>query len=598
MAPKAYDPDSENEQAPPLPSAPLITLSSNLVIQPPLTSRGSGPGIVLLLQNPSCLSTSLQSRRPLDPEPVQKWAEEGFTVAGVTLTPSSVFDQASAISSVIKQGIDCLLQVKELDDRDKFAVIGNSFSSRYVLVTAPRHFFSLWQRSGSLGFIDRLGKVTNCVPDLLWSFFKDDISKAQVSDSPTRTSEDRCCGKYHFILLSWAIPALCPTADLRLRSRKCLLGTQSVSCIPTQLARGSCFWSWGHLGSTLLLRIWSSECRKDNGHDGGMLFFPRQNDYKNHNLDYSKNLMSIMFQQCVHGHAERLAPHTALDDWRNWSCSTDRVLSRSFYIQQPGWHEHSGCFKDCWTWSHHWYAFSSTTFNWLMWNVSDEFIFYATHDRTIDWLLPGVPPTGKKLSIPMIAVVNIRGDRLYNGKRWRPCCEESNSVYQSIFGGIRLQHFSKQDYYLLTSRTLHQMVPEEFCVCQWLEYKVLKCFWMRPMAKAMRWWDVIGESALTSKNLQMTQRSPYSGPNTCPLQLDDKLIIKLSQLSMYWLSYILGLTIQSTKWAQLVIILQSSFYVISDAHLLMFTSFQWLTMSFQNLLHATRGSNLCIPITW
>jgi len=51
-----------------------------------------------------------------------------------------------------------------------------------------------------------------------------------------------------------------------------------------------------------------------------------------------------------------------------------------------------------------------------MWNVSDEFIFYATHDRTIDWLLPGVPPTGKKLHIPMIAVVNIRGDRLYNGE--------------------------------------------------------------------------------------------------------------------------------------------------------------------------------------
>lgn len=143
MAPKAYDPDSENEQAPPLPSAPLITLSSNLVIQPALTGRGSGPGVVLLLQNPSCLSASLQSRRPLDPEPVQKWAEEGFTVAGVTLTSNSVFNQASAISLVIKQGINGLLQAKELDDRNKFAVIGNSFSFRYVPVTIPRHFFSL-----------------------------------------------------------------------------------------------------------------------------------------------------------------------------------------------------------------------------------------------------------------------------------------------------------------------------------------------------------------------------------------------------------------------------------------------------------------------
>jgi len=140
MAPKTYDPGLENEKAPPLPSAPLITLSSNLVIQPPLTSRGSGPGIVLLLQNPSHLSASHQSRRPLDPEPVQKWAEEGFTVAGVTLSP--VFHQAS-VTSIIKQGINGLLQTRELDKRDKFAVIGNSFSFRYVPITMPRHFFSL-----------------------------------------------------------------------------------------------------------------------------------------------------------------------------------------------------------------------------------------------------------------------------------------------------------------------------------------------------------------------------------------------------------------------------------------------------------------------
>ncbi len=43
-------------------------------------------------------------------------------------------------------------------------------------------------------------------------------------------------------------------------------------------------------------------------------------------------------------------------------------------------------------------------------------MYHVTHDRTVDWLLPGVPATGKALSIPMMAVVNIRGDRLYNGE--------------------------------------------------------------------------------------------------------------------------------------------------------------------------------------
>ncbi|KAG6813452.1 hypothetical protein H0H92_010786 [Tricholoma furcatifolium] len=50
--------------------------------------------------------------------------------------------------------------------------------------------------------------------------------------------------------------------------------------------------------------------------------------------------------------------------------------------------------------------------------MPDEFIYSFTHDRMVDWLLPGVPPSGKKLTIPMMAVVNIRGDRLYNEHIW------------------------------------------------------------------------------------------------------------------------------------------------------------------------------------
>ncbi|KAJ6437348.1 LOW QUALITY PROTEIN: lea domain-containing protein [Purpureocillium lavendulum] len=46
--------------------------------------------------------------------------------------------------------------------------------------------------------------------------------------------------------------------------------------------------------------------------------------------------------------------------------------------------------------------------------VIDEFIFKFTHDQEIDWLLPGVPPTGLKAEVPFTAVVNVRGDRLYH----------------------------------------------------------------------------------------------------------------------------------------------------------------------------------------
>ncbi|MGF6854602.1 dienelactone hydrolase family protein [Paraburkholderia sp. CI3] len=46
--------------------------------------------------------------------------------------------------------------------------------------------------------------------------------------------------------------------------------------------------------------------------------------------------------------------------------------------------------------------------------VVDEFIFSCTHSCEIDWLLPGVAPTGKYFEVPMLAVVCFRGDKLYN----------------------------------------------------------------------------------------------------------------------------------------------------------------------------------------
>lgn len=46
--------------------------------------------------------------------------------------------------------------------------------------------------------------------------------------------------------------------------------------------------------------------------------------------------------------------------------------------------------------------------------VVDEFIFCCTHDREIDWLLPGLAPTGKYFEVPMLAVICFRGSKLYN----------------------------------------------------------------------------------------------------------------------------------------------------------------------------------------
>jgi len=47
-------------------------------------------------------------------------------------------------------------------------------------------------------------------------------------------------------------------------------------------------------------------------------------------------------------------------------------------------------------------------------SIVDEMLVSFTHTTPVDWMLPGVPPTGKPVEIPVVAIVNIRGDKLYH----------------------------------------------------------------------------------------------------------------------------------------------------------------------------------------
>jgi carboxymethylenebutenolidase len=44
--------------------------------------------------------------------------------------------------------------------------------------------------------------------------------------------------------------------------------------------------------------------------------------------------------------------------------------------------------------------------------VIDEIIFKFTHDTEMDWMLPGVPPTGKRVEVPLVVVVQLSGDEI------------------------------------------------------------------------------------------------------------------------------------------------------------------------------------------
>ena len=44
--------------------------------------------------------------------------------------------------------------------------------------------------------------------------------------------------------------------------------------------------------------------------------------------------------------------------------------------------------------------------------VVDEMVVSFTHTDEVDWILPGVPPTDKKVEIAMVSIVGVRGGKL------------------------------------------------------------------------------------------------------------------------------------------------------------------------------------------
>jgi hypothetical protein len=63
-------------------------ISPHITLQAPLSRRGKGPGLILVLDHYALIE---KSEKHLDPPPLQKWAEEGFAVIQL-LVPGKVED--------------------------------------------------------------------------------------------------------------------------------------------------------------------------------------------------------------------------------------------------------------------------------------------------------------------------------------------------------------------------------------------------------------------------------------------------------------------------------------------------------------------------
>jgi carboxymethylenebutenolidase len=94
-------PSSSSAPQPPPPRAKSPYLS----LQPPLSRRGKGPGLILVLDHYALIEWS---EGCVDPPPLQKWAEEGFAVVQVRGQKLFRYGEAGNESAMVR-GLLCWL---------------------------------------------------------------------------------------------------------------------------------------------------------------------------------------------------------------------------------------------------------------------------------------------------------------------------------------------------------------------------------------------------------------------------------------------------------------------------------------------------------
>lgn len=106
-----------------LPNAPRAALAPNVSLQPPLSRRGNGPGLIVI--DPGYDLPDFPSAEPpsttLDPAPQYKWAEEGYAVVRIMIRKDAGEGDLD-LDSALKGGLVALKALSECDS-DKFALI-------------------------------------------------------------------------------------------------------------------------------------------------------------------------------------------------------------------------------------------------------------------------------------------------------------------------------------------------------------------------------------------------------------------------------------------------------------------------------------------
>ncbi|KAG9235173.1 carboxymethylenebutenolidase [Amylocarpus encephaloides] len=333
------------EEEVPLPSAESVVVAEGIALQPPLSRRGQGPGILTFVPP-----------RPIDPShapdhlsTLQKWAEEGFAVVEIDL--HAVGSAAASLHEVIELAIDALEKCPACEGARFGAIVYDTDLGRDVAMAVTSHskIVALVGYGNQIfGESSRPGDPTPYLHHL-----------AGEGVGQTRASTRNIVHEYTQAKSpSFAVP----DHEGFHHASESLSHSRNLGFLKK------------HIGGPYfdLEAIWDEHTRYEFGDRsvartmGTMV----QEPYVNHIPTMTggigrKRLTNFYRHHFIFSNPE----DTELE-----------LVSRTVGIDR----------------------------------IVDEFVFCFTHNRQIDWILPGVPPTGKHVRVPFTSVVNVRGDRLYH----------------------------------------------------------------------------------------------------------------------------------------------------------------------------------------
>ncbi|KXJ94041.1 carboxymethylenebutenolidase [Microdochium bolleyi] len=332
------------------PTAKPQQLSPTLTIHAPLTHRGHGPGIVVVIDEATSHSFTngeANTHQTLDPEPLQKWAEEGYVVAELHLTAT---DDAPRLRDELRAATEALTKHDKCSSKSRYAAI----------VYTPAAFPSINEAIDGNGDIVAVVSFsalpTACRKPRLYHLAE---KPNPLAAAKTPAVENETVHRYGNVKsANFVLPG---HADF-VATAAAVSHSRSVAFIKKHLDG-----PWFDLEA-----IWDEhtafefETRNVEDTMATMVAEPYVNHVPTLTGGVGRAKLSVFYRDhFIHSNPDG----TELE-----------LISRTVGVDR----------------------------------IVDEFLFCCKHDRVIDWLLPGVPPTGKDLKIPFNAVVNIRGDRLFH----------------------------------------------------------------------------------------------------------------------------------------------------------------------------------------